>query len=155
MSQGGRIRLVRQKAGMKQKAFGLLLGVEQSKVSKWELDKEIAPYSAIHRISKAFRVSEQWLRYGTDTMEPAPGSALAPIAKVDKHYCAGCFHYVKAGDENHCDFIGNVGHSRPCAAGKGCTERISPEDWAVNGKRIRAKFNEYIPKIHGRKKHAE
>ncbi len=37
-------------------------------------------------------------------------------------YCKGCLHLGWAGKEPICDYLGQVGHVRPCPPGEGCTE---------------------------------
>lgn len=38
-------------------------------------------------------------------------------------YCKGCKYIAKTGGMWGCDYIFEVGHSRPCDPGKGCTAR--------------------------------
>lgn len=94
--------------------------------------------------------------YGAGKENAMPKKARKPgVTEVEQVHCEGCFHFVRSGNEPHCDYIGNVGHMRPCPAGRDCTEYITPEEWHANYKRIRAEFNEYFPELYGRKKHAE
>lgn len=43
-------------------------------------------------------------------------------------YCEGCQYLAKSADV-YCDYNSIVGHSRPCRAGKDCTERVRPENY--------------------------
>lgn len=42
-------------------------------------------------------------------------------------YCFRCYHYCP--NSRSCDYIGNMGHRRPCPAGDGCTEKISEKEY--------------------------
>jgi len=44
------------------------------------------------------------------------------IKLVDKH-CKGCVYLTRVGGTAYCDYIGHNDRSRPCPAGKGCTEK--------------------------------
>ncbi len=44
------------------------------------------------------------------------------VRMVDKH-CKGCVYLARVGGTVCCDYIGPNEHSRPCPAGKGCTEK--------------------------------
>lgn len=43
-------------------------------------------------------------------------------------WCEGCEFLAKSADV-YCDYNSIVGHSRPCRAGKDCTERVRPENY--------------------------
>ena len=42
-------------------------------------------------------------------------------------YCFRCYHYCP--NSRSCDYIGNMGHRRPCPAGDGCTEKITEKEY--------------------------
>lgn len=128
MSVGKRIRRVREREKMSQRAFASAIGERQSIISKWELDKYRPPYEALRRICREFRVDEMWLRCGIGGVN---GSSERPkkTAKVSREHCRGCYHFTDHREYSHCDYIGHVGCCRPCPAGKSCTEYITKENW--------------------------
>ena len=75
-----------------------------------------------------------------------PRGGQASEAGVET-YCAGCFHFCISGMQTHCDYIGNTGHCRPCPAGEGCTERITPAEWRKKNESVRVEFNGYYPEL--------
>ncbi len=128
MGQGKRIRKVRKEAGLWQGDFAFLIGTSQSKVSKWEMEKEPVPAWVLHVVAEKLKVRENWLRLGTGPMKQSEKYHYdAPT--VSREACGGCYHFINFGEYKHCDYIGHERHCRPCKPGKGCTEYITEQDW--------------------------
>lgn len=146
MSIGKRLRAARMKSGLMQRELAVQLGTRQSQVSKWERDKEPVPPKVLTEISRILYVRESWLRYGDTRQTPRDG-VDKPTGKVSRKYCGGCFHFGYVSSNAHCNYIGNTGHCRPCPAGEGCTERITPAEWHKKNESVRVEFNGYYPEL--------
>lgn len=155
MSIGERIRIARIKSGLMQRELAAQLGTRQSRVSKWERDKEHVPPDMLREISQILYVKESWLRFGEPEQKPRAGADRKKKQRVvTAKYCGGCYHYCMSGMQLHCNYIVNTGHRRPCPAGEGCTERITPSEWDKR-KQVGAEFNGYYPNLRKETKDAQ
>ena len=65
---GERIKLLREKHGLSQAAFGKRIGVSSGNVGDWESEKKksLPGAKAIYTIAKEFEVSADWLLAGEE-----------------------------------------------------------------------------------------
>ena len=118
---GQRIRMVREKVGMKQSEFASAIGTAQSRLSKWERGEARAPRWAIRVIAESFLVSEEWLLQGGSRNRMMRRQKYRP-PEVSREFCGGCLHYIAKGEYSHCNYLIDTGKRRLCKPGKGCTE---------------------------------
>lgn len=155
MTVGERLRAARMKHGLTQKEVARMISVNPSRLGEWERDEKKIPDKRLRQISEALYVKESWLRGGGEPeRKTPPAGADKTVHTVSLKYCGGCFHFAYVGSNAHCDYIGNTGHCRPCPAGEGCTERITPAAWRALNMQVRTEFNGYYPELR-RKKDAE
>jgi len=155
MTIGERIRAARMKHNLTQKDVAKMIGVHQTLYGDWERDERKIPDNRLRMLSEVLYVKESWLRGGGEPERKTPPAGVDRKERtVSLKYCGGCFHFAYVGSNAHCDYIGNTGHCRPCPAGEGCTERITPAAWRALNMQVRAEFNGYYPELR-RKKDAE
>ena len=154
MTQGERLRAARMKHGLTQKEVARMISVNPSRLGEWERDEKKIPDKRLRQISEVLYVKESWLRGGGPEREAPPAGADKTGHTVSLKYCDGCFHFGYVGSNAHCDYIGNTGHRRPCPAGEGCTERITPARWREQCKQMKIEFNGYYQELR-REKDAE
>ena len=146
MRIGVRIREARKSRGFTQKELAEQIGVHQTTVGEWERGEKRIPEERIDQIAQVLYVKASWLREAVQPEKPCRGADKRP-RQVSRTYCAGCFHFCISGMQTHCDYIGNTGHCRPCPAGEGCTERITPAEWRKKNESVRVEFNGYYPEL--------
>ncbi|TGE08281.1 helix-turn-helix domain-containing protein [Hymenobacter fodinae] len=94
-SIGDRIKQVREKADLSQKAFGKRIGISQTAVTALENNQSEPRLGTFYKIVEEFRVNADWLRAGagqmkldapqpTDPTPPPPGTTLAIAADPDE-----------------------------------------------------------------------
>ena len=154
MSVGERLRAARMKHNLTQKDVAKAVGVHQTLYGEWERGEKKIPDKRLHQLSETLYVKESWLRGGGVERKAPPAGVDKTEHIVSSKYCDGCFHFGYVGSNAHCDYIGNTGHRRPCPAGEGCTERITPARWREQCKQMKIEFNGYYPELR-REKDAE
>lgn len=79
---GERIKELRKALHMTQAAFAERIGIRQNSVAVLEMGKNTPSDQTIAFICREFRVSEEWLRYGTGEMFiPSPASVVEELAE--------------------------------------------------------------------------
>ena len=78
-----RIKLVRKNAGLTQEEFGLVLGVGDAAVSKYEKGRVIPDEAALKLICATYRVNYRWLVEGVGPMyqEKTPEDLMEDIIR--------------------------------------------------------------------------
>ena len=69
---GERIKQVREKADLSQKAFGARIGLSQTAVTALENNQSEPRLSTFNKVVEAFRVNPEWLRTGDGNAAPSP-----------------------------------------------------------------------------------
>lgn len=155
MRIGVRIREARKNRGFTQKELAEQIGVHQTTVGEWERGEKRIPEERIDQIAQVLYVKASWLREAVQPEKRWRGSDRKKKQRVvTAKYCGGCYHYCMSGMQLHCNYIVNTGHRRPCPAGEGCTERISPSEWDKR-KQVGAEFNGYYPNLRKETKDAQ
>lgn len=78
---GDRVRELRKALNLTQEKFAERIGLKRNSVAQIELGRETSDQT-IFAICREFRVSEEWLRYGTgDMFIPSPSSVVDQLAE--------------------------------------------------------------------------
>ena len=85
-SIGDRIKLLREKHGLSQAAFGRRIGVSAGNVGDWESEKKksLPGAKAIYTIAKEFEVSADWLLAGEEYIRDSPLKSGNIVIQDDK-----------------------------------------------------------------------
>jgi transcriptional regulator with XRE-family HTH domain len=80
---GGRLRQLRQQAGLSQEALGRELGLAQQTIGHYEIGLREPPLDVINHLAQRFKVSVDYLLGRTD--DPTPPSAdLSEVLSTDE-----------------------------------------------------------------------
>ena len=78
---GDRVRELRKALNLTQEKFAERIGLKRNSVAQIELGRETSDQT-VFAICREFRVSEEWLRYGTgDMFIPSPSSVVDQLAE--------------------------------------------------------------------------
>ena len=126
MTNGQRIRRLRQIAGVSQQALGDAMGTSQTTVQMWEVGKfNMDDF----RFEQAVRVLKEITEQRTLSKHQVEEKKkkTPPKQKVETKYCVGCTYWrflapVAQGGGKCCHYILDNERKRPCPPGRECTE---------------------------------
>ncbi|MGM7634211.1 helix-turn-helix domain-containing protein [Bacillus sp. Hm123] len=83
-SFGERLRLLRKKYKLSQKAFGAKLGLAESTISMYERNERQPDYNTLEQIARFFEVSTDYLLTGKEQKNDYPTSSFSKLTEKDE-----------------------------------------------------------------------